>query len=129
MLIQEREIQKVSNEMVNMLNEDKLELINELHDAVLARDIEKIDELFTQLLEESEVYFKTLEEIMEKDGHANLQMYIKDHNMMREKLQQFHHRWGILKSPKEVKSFLEKDYKKMVLQHASRWDAGASEQL
>ena len=50
MLIQAHEIQQVANEVMNMLHEEELEVINEFYDAVVAKDIEKIDELFKVVL-------------------------------------------------------------------------------
>ena len=46
MLMQKRDVQQVSNAMMNMLHEEEIDIINDFHDAVLAEDIEKIDELF-----------------------------------------------------------------------------------
>ena len=46
MLMQKQDVQQVSNAMMNMLHEEEIEIINDFHDAVLANDIEKIDELF-----------------------------------------------------------------------------------
>lgn len=123
MLIQEREVQKVTNDIMNMLHEDELEVINELHDAVLAKDIEKADELFKNLISEVEVHFKTEEDMMEQAAYPNLGMHKSDHDLMREKLKKYHERWEILKSPKELRGFLEKDFKKWYTQHVTKWDS------
>ncbi len=126
MLIQKREIQKVPNEMMNMLHEDELEVVNDLHDAVLTRDIEKIDELFEALLAETEVHFKTEEDMMQQVEFDGYQLHKSDHDTMREKLQNYHKRWEVLKGPKELKGFLEKEYKKWFILHISKWDADAA---
>ncbi len=49
MLIQEHEVQEIPNAMMNMLHEDELEVINNFYGALKAKDIEKVDELFTTL--------------------------------------------------------------------------------
>ena len=122
MLIQERELQKVSNEIMNMLHEEELEVINNFHDAVITKDIEKIDELFKVLLFDVEDHFKTEEDMMERNEYTHFQVHKNDHDIMRKKLKKFHERWEILKGPKELKTFLEKDFKKWFLLHVSKWD-------
>lgn len=123
MLIQEQEVQKVSNEIMNMLHEEEIEVINNFHDAVIAKDIEKIDELFKVLLFDVEDHFKTEENMMEQNQYSSLQMHKSDHDIMRAKLKKFHERWEILKGPKELKTFLEKDFKKWFMLHVSKWDS------
>lgn len=126
MLIQEQDVQQVSNAMMNMLHEDEIELINNFYDAVKAKEIEKIDELFKALLVEVENHFKTEEDMMEQSGYADTQMHKSDHDLMRKKLEKFHKRWEVLKGPKEVQGFLEKDFKKWYTGHVSKWDAQAA---
>ena len=123
MLIQEHEVQQVSNEIMNMLHEEELELINNFHDAVIAKDIEKIDALFKVVLVDVEDHFKTEENMMAQHQYANAQMHTSDHDIIRKKLEKFHKRWEVLKGPKELKTFLEKDFKKWFIQHISKWDS------
>lgn len=123
MLIQEHEIQQVANSMMNMLHEDELEVINNFYDAVKSKDIEKIDELFPALLLEIETHFKTEEDMMEQNAYADAQMHKSDHDVLRKKIAKFHKRWEVLKGPKELQGFLDKDFKKWYIQHISKWDA------
>lgn len=123
MLIQANDVQQVANEMMNMLHEDELELINEFYDTVKAKDIEKIDALFKPLLDEIEAHFKTEEDMMEQRNYPDMQMHKSDHDLIRKKLEKFHKRWEVLKGPKELQGFLEKDFKKWYTQHVSKWDA------
>ena len=129
MLIQKREIQQVANAMMNMLHEDEIEIINDFHDAVLARDIEKIDELFKVVLMDVEDHFSTEEAMMEQNEYHDFQVHKNDHDTMRVKLKSFHERWEILKGPKELQGFLEKDFKKWLMLHVSKWDAEAAMHL
>jgi len=129
MLIQEQDVQQVANAMMNMLHEDEIELINNFYDAVKAKDIEKIDELFKALLVEVEAHFKTEEDMMEQSAYSDIQMHKSDHDLMRKKLEKFHKRWEILKGPKELQGFLEKDFKKWYTGHVSKWDAQAAPQI
>ena len=123
MLIQKHEIQQVANEMMNMLHEEELEVINNFHDAVVAKDIDKIDELFKVVLVNIEDQFSTEERMMEDVHYKNLQVHKSDHDIMRKKLDKFHKRWEVLKGPKELKVFLEKDLKKWLIQHIAKWDS------
>jgi len=123
MLIQPQDVQKVANDMMNMLHEDEIELINEFYDAVKAKDIEKIDAQFKLLLDEIEAHFKTEEEMMQQSAYPDMQMHKSDHDVIRKKLEKFHKRWEVLKGPKELQGFLEKDFKKWYIQHVSKWDA------
>jgi len=123
MLIQEHDVQQVANAVMNMLHEDEIALINNFYDAVKAKDIEKTDELFKALLVEVEAHFKTEEAMMEQSDYADMQMHKSDHDVMRKKLAKFHKRWEVLKGPKEVQGFLEKDFKKWYTGHVSKWDA------
>lgn len=50
MLFKKTEVQQVSNVMMNMLHEEEIEIVNNFHDAVMAKDIDKIDELFKVLI-------------------------------------------------------------------------------
>lgn len=123
MLIQENEIQQVANEMMNILHTDELALINSFYDAVSAKDIDKIDALFKELMAEMEAHFKTEEDMMVQSAYPDMQMHKRDHDVMREKLKKFHKRWEVLKGPKELQGFLVKDFKKWYTQHISKWDA------
>ena len=129
MLILESDVKQVANEVMNMLHEDEVELINEFHDAVVANDIEKIDELFTTVITEVEAHFKTEEEMMEQSSYANAHAHKKDHDILRKKLEKFHKRWEVLKGPKELRSFLEGDFKKWWTTHTSKWDVETAMQM
>lgn len=123
MLIQERDVQQVANDMMNMLHEDEIELINNFYAAVKAKEIEKIDELFPVLIAEIEAHFQTEESMMQQSAYPDMQMHKSDHDLMRKKLEKFHKRWEVLKGPKELQGFLDKDFKKWYTQHVSKWDA------
>ncbi|MEA1983042.1 MAG: hemerythrin family protein [Campylobacterota bacterium] len=129
MLIQDNDVQQVANAMMNMLHEDEIELINNFHDALKAKDIEKADTLFNDLLVEVETHFKTEEDMMEQSSYADAQMHKNDHDIMRKKLAKFHKRWEVLKGPKEVLGFLEGDFKKWYTQHVAKWDSQAAPTL
>jgi hemerythrin len=122
MLIQAQEIQQVANEVINMLHQEEIEVINEFHDAVVAKDIEKVDELFKVVLFNVEDHFKSEEDMMEENNYSGFQMHKSDHDIMRKKLNKFHKRWEVLKSTKELRDFLEKDFKKWMLLHVSKLD-------
>ena len=123
MFIENHEIQQVANEVMNMLHEEELEIINSFYDAVIARDIEKIDEIFPVVLFDVEDHFKTEEDMMEQNNYANFQVHKNDHDTMRVKLAKFHKRWEVLKSPNELQGFLEKDFKKWLMLHIAKWDS------
>lgn len=126
MLIQENEVQQVSNAMMNMFREGELEIINKFYEALKAKEIDESDALFKELVAELESNFLSEEEMMTQSEYADTQMHINDHNVMRKKLAKFQKRWDVLKSTKEVLGFLEKDFKKWYTQHISKWDAQAA---
>lgn len=129
MLIQESEIQQVANETMNMLHEGELELINEFYAAVIAKDIDKIDELYVNVLAEMEAHFKVEEDMMEQTEYHSFKVHKADHDMMLAKVQKFHKRWEILKGPKELRGFLEKDLKKWMIQHIGKWDSQTAQHI
>lgn len=129
MLIQEQDIQQVANATMNMLHEDELEVINNFHDAVLAKDIDKIDELFKLFMAEVETHFKMEEDMMQQSTYADMQMHKSDHDLIRKKIAKFHKRWEVLKGPKELQGFLDNDFKKWYTQHITKWDAQTAPHL
>jgi len=122
MLIEAREIQQVANEVMNMLHEEELEVINDFYDAVVAKDIEKIDELFKVVLFDVEDHFETEEAMMEQNNYAHYQVHKNDHDTMREKIAKYFERWLAIKSPLELQGFLENEFKKWLILHISKWD-------
>ncbi|MEA1918572.1 MAG: hemerythrin family protein [Campylobacterota bacterium] len=122
MLIQKQEIQQVANEVMNMLHEEELEVINNFYDAVVAKDIEKIDELFRILLFNVEDHFEAEETMMEQSNYSNFRVHKSDHDTMREKLAKYFERWLVIKSPTELQGFLENEFKKWLILHISKWD-------
>ncbi|MDQ7044790.1 MAG: hemerythrin family protein [Sulfurimonas sp.] len=129
MLIEVNEIHKVTNDIMNVLHEEELQIINDFHDAVVAKDIDKIEELFTVLIENVEDHFKTEEDMMAQSTHSNFGAHKSDHDLMRKKLAKFKKRWDVLHGPIEVQGFLEKDFKKWVTAHVAKWDADCALQL
>ena len=123
MLLRIEDLPPVANDMMNMLHEDELSIINDFHDAILARDIDKIDEMFKVVLFDIEDHFSTEEEMMERSQYPFAQVHKSDHDTMREKVKNYHERWQILKSPKELKGFLETEFKQWLVLHISKWDA------
>ena len=123
MLMQKRDVQQVSNAMMNMLHEEEIEIINDFHDAVLAKDIEKIDELFKVVEFDVEDHFTTEEQMMEESKFYAMQMHKSEHDTMRKKLKKTQEDWSKNKDPKEVQKFLEDEFKHWIILHISRWDS------
>ena len=123
MLLKKEDVQQVSNAMMNMLHEEEIGIINDFHDAVLAKDIEKIDELFPVVEFDVEDHFTTEEEMMEESQFYAMQMHKSEHDTLRGKLKKLKEHWSIHKDPKEVQRFLEDDFKHWMVLHVARWDA------
>ncbi len=123
MLMQVHDVQQVSNAMMNMLHEEEIEVINEFHDAVLAQDIKKIDELFKVVLFDVEDHFTTEEQMMEESKFYAMQMHKSEHDTIREKLKKLQDRWASHHDPKDIKEFLEGEFKHWLVLHISRWDS------
>jgi hemerythrin len=123
MLMQKRDVQQVSNAMMNMLHEEEIDIINDFHDAVLAEDIEKIDELFKVVHFDVEDHFTTEEEMMEQSKFYAYQMHKSEHDTMRQKIKNIQEKWKKNKNPQEVQNFLEDEFKHWIILHISRWDS------
>ena len=123
MLLRKEDVQQVSNDVMNMLHEEEIGIINDFHDAVLAKDIEKIDELFPVVEFDVEDHFTTEEEMMEQSQFYGMQMHKSEHDTLRGKLKKLKEHWIANKDPKEVKKFLEDDFKHWMVLHVARWDS------
>jgi len=123
MLLEKKDVQLVSNAVMNMLHEEEIEIINKFHDAAVAKDIEKIDELFKVVQFDVEDHFSTEEEMMEESNFYALQIHKAEHDTMRGKIKKLQEHWDKFKEPKEVKRFLEEDFKHWIVLHVARWDS------
>lgn len=123
MLMKPSDVQQVSNAMMNMLHEEEIEIINDFHDAVLAKDVAKISELFEVVQFDVEDHFSSEEEMMEQGKFYAMQMHKSEHDTMREKLKKLKAKWEADKDPQDVKDFLEDDFKHWIILHISRWDS------
>ncbi|HHD75354.1 MAG TPA: bacteriohemerythrin [Campylobacterales bacterium] len=123
MLFEKTEVQQVSNAMMNMLHEEEIQIVNDFHDAVVAKDIEKIDDLFKVLKYDIEDHFSTEEEMMEESQFYAAAIHKADHDSMRKKVEAIEEAWKVNRDPKEVQNFLEGDFKSWLVLHVARWDA------
>ncbi|HEY9128674.1 MAG TPA: hemerythrin family protein [Sulfurovum sp.] len=123
MLIELKDIQKVSNAIMNLLHEEELKIINDFHDAALAKDLDKIDELFKVVQYDIEDHFSTEEEMMEESKFYAMQIHKSEHDTMRKKIAQLHEDWKNNRNPKEIVRFLEEEFKHWLVLHISRWDS------
>lgn len=123
MLIKDKEIQHVSNAMMNILHEEEIRIINEFHNAVVAKDREKIDELFKVVQFDVEDHFSTEEAMMEESKFYAMQMHKSEHDTMRKKLAQLQASWESHRDPEEIQSFLEDEFKHWLVLHVARWDS------
>ena len=123
MLIKKSDVQQVSNAMMNMLHQEEIDIVNNFHDAVLAKDIEKIDELFKVLQYDIEDHFSTEEDMMEESKFYAAQIHKAEHDTMRGKVKELQENWDKNKDPEEVQIFLEGEFKKWIVLHVDRWDA------
>lgn len=123
MLIAVNDVQQVANTMMNILHEEEIIIVNDFHDAVLAKDTAKIDELFKVLLFDVEDHFSTEEQMMEESKFYAMQIHKSEHDTMRQKLKVLQENWETNKDPEEIKVFLEDEFKKWLVLHISRWDS------
>lgn len=123
MLMKVTDVQQVSNAMMNMLHEDEINLINDFHDAVLAKDLSKIDELFDVVLFDVEDHFTTEEDMMEESKFYAMQIHKSEHDTLRKKLDSLHKKWKLEKNPKDIREFLEGEFKHWITLHVARWDS------
>jgi len=123
MLMKLEDVQQVSNAVMNMLHEEEIEIINSFHDAVLAKDIEKINELFEVVEFDVEDHFSTEEQMMEESKFFAMQIHKSEHDTMRGKLKKLREQWDAHKDPEAIKVFLEDEFKHWIILHVARWDS------
>ena len=123
MLMEVKDVQLVSNAVMNMLHEEEIEIINTFHDATIAGDIAKIDELFEVVKFDIEDHFSTEEEMMEQSQFYAFQMHKSEHDTMRKKIDKLYASWKAHKDPLEIKEFLQDEFKHWITLHISRWDS------
>ncbi len=123
MLIEVKDVQQVANVMMNILHEEEIQIMNDFHDAVLAKDIEKIDELFKVVQFDVEDHFSTEEAMMEESKFYAMQMHKSEHDTMRKKLNALQENWVRDREPEEIRRFLEDEFKHWLVLHISRWDS------
>jgi len=123
MLLEPKDVQQVSNEVMNMLHAEELEIINNFYDAVIAKDIERIDELFPVVEFDVEDHFTTEEEMMEESKFYAMQIHKNEHNTLRGKLKDVKEDWMKNKNPQAVRTFLEDEFKHWMVLHVARWDS------
>ena len=123
MLIEVKDVQQVANVMMNILHEEEIQIMNDFHDAVLAKDMEKIDELFKVVQFDVEDHFSTEEAMMEESKFYAMQMHKSEHDTMRKKLNTLQENWERNREPEEIRKFLEEEFKHWLVLHISRWDS------
>ncbi len=123
MLLELKDVQQVSNAVMNMLHEEEIMIINDFHDAVLAHDIDKIDELFKVVLFDVEDHFATEEEMMEESKFYAMQIHKSEHDTIRQKLKSLYEHWQNHKQPLDIQHFLEEEFKHWLVLHIARWDS------
>ncbi|NOR55992.1 MAG: bacteriohemerythrin [Sulfurovum sp.] len=123
MLMERTDVQQVSNAMMNMLHAEEIDIINDFHDAALAKDVEKVDELFAVVEFDVEDHFSEEEQMMEESQFYGMQMHKSEHDTMRGKLKKLRENWDKTKNPELVIRFLEDDFKHWIVLHISRWDS------
>lgn len=123
MLIELKDIQKVSNAIMNLLHEEELKIINDFHDAAMAKNLDKINELFKVVQYDIEDHFSTEEEMMEESKFYAMQIHKSEHDTMRKKIELLQEDWKNNRNPKEIVRFLEEEFKHWLVLHISRWDS------
>ncbi|HIP52249.1 MAG TPA: bacteriohemerythrin [Campylobacterales bacterium] len=123
MLFEKKDVQLVSNAMMNMLHEEEMRIVNDFHDAVVAKDAEKIDDLFKVLAYDVEDHFSTEEDMMEESQFYAAGIHKAEHDTMRGKVKAITEAWNVNRDPKEVQNFLEGEFKSWMVLHVARWDS------
>lgn len=119
MLFEKSDLQLVSNAMMNMLHEEEMDVVNNFHDAVLAKDIDKITELYEVLVYDVEDHFSTEEDMMEESGFYAAGIHKAEHDSMRKKVKELGENWAKNKNPQEVQDFLEGEFKHWMVLHVA----------
>ncbi|NPA52006.1 MAG: hemerythrin family protein [Aquificae bacterium] len=123
MLLKKEELPQVANPMMNILHEEEVEIVNQLHDALKAKDIEKADHMFKVFLEDIEDHFSTEEDMMRESRFFAYQMHKGEHDTMKQKIYQLYEDWKQTRNFEDLIKFLEDEFKPWLILHISRWDA------
>ncbi len=123
MLVDVKEIQKVSNMFMNAIHEDEIELLNKLYDALKEGDRERADSLMDEFLQDVEEHFSTEEALMREAEFFAYPMHKQEHDMMRKEVARIHERWKESKDPQEVIKFLEEVFVPWLKLHVATMDS------
>ncbi len=123
MLFDKKDIQLVSNAIMNMLHEEEIEIVNRLHDALSEKESDKITELYELLVYDVEDHFSTEEAMMQESGFYAAEIHKAEHDTMRKKIKVLGESWERNKNPREIQDFLEGEFKHWMVLHVARWDA------
>ncbi len=123
MILKTTDLPQVANVLMNAIHEEEIEIINELHEACLREDKDKVESLLRFLLEHMEDHFSTEEEMMREADFFAYPMHKAEHDSMREELKLLWERWEKGKNPRDVGGFIEGRLIHWLLLHIARWDA------
>ncbi len=123
MLIRPNDVQKVANMFFNAIHEDEIDIVNELYEAVKAKDTERIDKLMEELAVDLEEHFSTEEELMREADFFGYPMHKVEHDKMRAEFKKVHENWKSKKNPLEIKRFLEDKLAPWLKLHVAQWDS------
>ena len=93
MMMNEKELLAVANEMMNAIHKDEVEIINGLYQALLNGDKEAVDRLVLLLLEDVEEHLCTEEEMMKEAEFFAYPMHETEHDSMRKDLKDVADAW------------------------------------
>jgi hemerythrin len=117
------ELPQVANALMNAIHEEEMDIINELYDACLREDGEKVEPLLEFLLAHAEDHFLTEEELMREAEFFAYLMHKAEHDSMRKELKLLWEKWKREKSPIDISSFIENRLVPWLLLHIARWDS------
>jgi len=127
MFVDLKNLPKVSYEGMNGVHEREVKLLNELYDAILEGNVERVDFLLEEFLKDVEGHFSYEEDLMRRTGFFAFNCHFEEHQRVRKELERVKKEWKVSKDLKLLAEYLEKTFKPWISQHILTMDTVTAE--
>ncbi len=127
MLIRKEDFPKVALSKMNDIHSTEIDIVNNLHDAVVKciegkESIETVDRLLKEFLEDVRKHFSFEQELMEKYGFFAYPMHKGEHDNVLRELASIESIWEEKKNPATIKEYLESYFAPWIINHVQTMD-------
>ena len=122
MILSPNDLPKVVVDDMNNIHTTELEILNNLHDAVLKGNLEDIDRLLDEFIKDVEEHFSFEQNLMEKYNFFAYPMHKGEHDRVRMELDSLKKQWDKNKNPELIKSYIENHFVPWLINHVQTMD-------